>query len=192
MRLPTARRRTGDADPTTRERRSPSRLNSTASLADKGSASQPGRSGVNALGVPVWSVQVPAAGELDHDVLWRTTARLPERGRIGVFNRSYYEEVLVVRVHPELLQRQGLPGEVVTPRIWEERYEDIAGFAEQPVERRAVLHAAGEIEAAQHRLQLAVFGECPVEEAQDPGPDCLQLRRKAEDQRPSAGVGDIL
>ncbi len=96
--------------------------------AGKDSAIKHVLSGVNPQGCQVSSFKVPSAEELDHDFLWRTTARLPERGRIGVFNRSYYEEVLVVRVHPELLQRQGLPAEVVTPRIWEERYEDIAGF----------------------------------------------------------------
>lgn len=85
-------------------------------------------SGVNPQGCQVASFKVPSAEELDHDFLWRTTIELPERGRIGVFNRSYYEEVLVARVHPELLKAQRLPRELVTPRVWQERFEDIAGF----------------------------------------------------------------
>lgn len=85
-------------------------------------------SGVNPQGCQVSSFKVPSSEELGHDFLWRTTARLPERGRIGVFNRSYYEEVLVVRVHPELLEHQRLPASLVTPRLWKERYEDIVGF----------------------------------------------------------------
>ncbi len=85
-------------------------------------------SGVNPQGCQVASFKVPSFEELDHDFLWRTTLKLPERGRIGVFNRSYYEEVLVARVHPELLKAQRLPRELVTPRVWQERFEDIAGF----------------------------------------------------------------
>lgn len=85
-------------------------------------------SGVNPQGVQVFSFKAPSAEELDHDFLWRTTVRLPERGRIGVFNRSYYEEVLVVRVHPELLDAQRLPARVLTKQIWEERCEDINAF----------------------------------------------------------------
>jgi PPK2 family polyphosphate:nucleotide phosphotransferase len=85
-------------------------------------------SGVNPQGCQVASFKVPSAEELGHDFLWRTTARLPERGRIGVFNRSYYEEVLVVRVHPELLGSQKLPESLVTPKIWKERFEDISTF----------------------------------------------------------------
>jgi PPK2 family polyphosphate:nucleotide phosphotransferase len=83
-------------------------------------------SGLNPQGCQVFSFRAPSEEELDHDYLWRTSRNLPERGRIGVFNRSYYEEVLVVRVHPELLDKQRLP---VRPRklksLWEERYEDI-------------------------------------------------------------------
>ena len=82
-------------------------------------------SGVNPQGCEVYSFKAPSSLELDHDFLWRTTRRLPERGRIGIFNRSYYEEVLVVRVHPEILASQKLPPELVTPRIWRERFEDI-------------------------------------------------------------------
>jgi PPK2 family polyphosphate:nucleotide phosphotransferase len=85
-------------------------------------------SGVNPQGCEVCSFKAPSAEELDHDFLWRTTRRLPERGRIGIFNRSYYEEVLVVRVHPELLARQRLPHSLVTKDIWRERFEDINAF----------------------------------------------------------------
>jgi PPK2 family polyphosphate:nucleotide phosphotransferase len=85
-------------------------------------------SGVNPQGVQVFSFKAPSAEDLDHDFLWRCLRNLPERGRIGIFNRSYYEEVLVARVHPEVLERQKLPPELVTKRIWEERYEDIRGF----------------------------------------------------------------
>jgi PPK2 family polyphosphate:nucleotide phosphotransferase len=85
-------------------------------------------SGVNPQGVQVFSFKAPSAEELDHDFLWRTTVRLPERGRIGVFNRSYYEEVLVVRLHPDLLAAERLPARVVTKRIWDERFEDINAF----------------------------------------------------------------
>ncbi len=85
-------------------------------------------SGVNPEGCEVTSFKVPSPEELDHDFLWRCSRRLPARGRIGIFNRSYYEEVLVVRVHPELLERQHLAPELVGPRIWNERYEDINAF----------------------------------------------------------------
>ena len=85
-------------------------------------------SGVNPQGCQVYSFKAPSDEELDHDFLWRTTCRLPERGRIGIFNRSYYEEVLVVRVHPELLARQRLPAELTTRDIWRERFEDINAF----------------------------------------------------------------
>jgi PPK2 family polyphosphate:nucleotide phosphotransferase len=85
-------------------------------------------SGVNPQGCQVYSFKQPSSEELDHDFLWRTTRGLPERGRIGVFNRSYYEEVLVVRVHPQILAKQKLPATLVTDRIWKERYEDIGAF----------------------------------------------------------------
>ena len=85
-------------------------------------------SGVNPQGCEVTSFKVPSPEELDHDFLWRCSRRLPARGRIGIFNRSYYEEVLVVRVHPELLEHQRLSRELVGPRIWKERYEDINAF----------------------------------------------------------------
>jgi PPK2 family polyphosphate:nucleotide phosphotransferase len=82
-------------------------------------------SGVNPQGCDVSSFKAPSAEELDHDFMWRCLRRLPERGRIGVFNRSYYEETLVVRVHQELLRHQHLPPKLVTPGIWEQRLEDI-------------------------------------------------------------------
>jgi len=83
-------------------------------------------SGVNPEGCEVFSFKQPSAEELEHDFLWRTTCRLPERGRIGIFNRSYYEEVLVVRVHPELLRGKGLPEELRDQKdIWARRYESI-------------------------------------------------------------------
>jgi PPK2 family polyphosphate:nucleotide phosphotransferase len=85
-------------------------------------------SGVNPQGCQVYSFKAPSAEELDHDFLWRTTRCLPERGRIGIFNRSYYEEMLVVRVHPEILAKQRLPKPVVTRKIWEQRFEDVAAF----------------------------------------------------------------
>jgi PPK2 family polyphosphate:nucleotide phosphotransferase len=83
-------------------------------------------SGVNPAGCQVWSFKQPSAEELEHDFLWRTTCRLPERGRIGIFNRSYYEEVLVVRVHPEILRSQGLAEELRDEKtIWDERYRSM-------------------------------------------------------------------
>ncbi len=85
-------------------------------------------SGVNPQGCEVYSFKQPSMEELDHDFMWRYQRCLPERGRIGIFNRSYYEEVLVVRVHPELLGRQKLPPELVTKGIWKERLDDIAAF----------------------------------------------------------------
>ena len=83
-------------------------------------------SGINPQGCEVFSFKQPSAEELEHDFLWRTTCRLPERGRIGIFNRSYYEEVLVVRVHPGILRSQGLPEELRDEKtIWKERYRSI-------------------------------------------------------------------
>jgi len=83
-------------------------------------------SGVNPEGCEVFSFKQPSAEELEHDFLWRTTCRLPDRGKIGIFNRSYYEEVLIVRVHPELLRSQGLPEELRNEKnIWEQRYSSI-------------------------------------------------------------------
>ncbi len=86
-------------------------------------------SGINPQGCQVFSFQQPSREELDHDFLWRTTCRLPERGRIGIFNRSYYEEVLVARVHPEILAGQGLPKILLEGKsIWKERYRSITDF----------------------------------------------------------------
>jgi PPK2 family polyphosphate:nucleotide phosphotransferase len=83
-------------------------------------------SGINPQGCQVFSFKHPSAEELDHDFLWRTTQALPERGRVGIFNRSYYEEVLIVRVHPEILQAQNIPDELLnTKTIWQERYRSI-------------------------------------------------------------------
>ena len=83
-------------------------------------------SGVNPAGCEVFSFKQPSAEELEHDFLWRTTYRLPERGRIGIFNRSYYEEVIVVRVHPEILRTQGMPEELSDRKnFWQERYDSI-------------------------------------------------------------------
>jgi PPK2 family polyphosphate:nucleotide phosphotransferase len=85
-------------------------------------------SGVNPQGVEVYSFKSPSAEDLDHDYLWRCFKRLPERGRIGIFNRSYYEETLIVRVHPEFLANQKLPAQLVTKNIWENRFQDIRSF----------------------------------------------------------------
>ena len=85
-------------------------------------------SGVNPQGCQVYSFKTPSDLELQHDFLWRTTLDLPERGHIGIFNRSYYEEVLVVRVHPQILKNQKTPPSLVGKRIWEERFEDIRCF----------------------------------------------------------------
>ncbi|TMA11933.1 MAG: polyphosphate kinase 2 family protein [Deltaproteobacteria bacterium] len=85
-------------------------------------------SGVNPQGCDVHPFKAPSSEELDHDYLWRAMKALPERGRIGIFNRSYYEEVLVVRVHPELLAQQKIPDALVGKKIWKERYKDINAF----------------------------------------------------------------
>ncbi len=94
-------------------------------------------SGVNPQGCEVFSFKAPSDEDLDHDFLWRCMRCLPERGRIGIFNRSYYEETLVVRVHPELLARQKLPAKLVTKKIWKERAEDIVSV-EQYLARNGV------------------------------------------------------
>jgi PPK2 family polyphosphate:nucleotide phosphotransferase len=85
-------------------------------------------SGVNPQGCQVVSFKAPSAEELDHDYLWRCNRNLPERGRIGIFNRSYYEEVLVLRVHQQLLERQKLPPERLGKSLWEERFRDIRAY----------------------------------------------------------------
>jgi len=106
--------------------------------AGKDSAIKHVMAGVNPQGTQVHAFKAPSDEELDHDYMWRTTCRLPERGRIGIFNRSYYEEVLVVRVHPEVLARERIPARLVTPRIWQERFEDIKAF-ERYVARNGVV-----------------------------------------------------
>lgn len=95
-------------------------------------------SGVNPQGCQVASFKAPSAEDLDHDYLWRCNKHLPERGRIGIFNRSYYEEVLVVRVHQELLMKQKLPVSRVGKRIWKDRFEDIRNY-EQYLDRNGIL-----------------------------------------------------
>jgi PPK2 family polyphosphate:nucleotide phosphotransferase len=95
-------------------------------------------SGVNPQGCQVASFKTPSAEDLDHDYLWRCQRFLPERGRIGIFNRSYYEEVLVVRVHPELLQRQKIPPSLLSGNVWDDRYQDIRSF-ERYLARNGVL-----------------------------------------------------
>ena len=95
-------------------------------------------SGVNPQGCQVASFKAPSAEDLDHDYLWRCQKHLPERGRIGIFNRSYYEEVLVVRVHPEFLTKQKLPPELCENRVWRGRYQDIRAF-ERYLSRNGVL-----------------------------------------------------
>jgi len=84
--------------------------------------------GVNPMGCDVHSFKAPTSDELDHDFLWRVAQRVPERGRIGIFNRSHYEECLVVRVHPEILAKQKLPPRLVSKNIWKERFESICAF----------------------------------------------------------------
>jgi PPK2 family polyphosphate:nucleotide phosphotransferase len=99
--------------------------------AGKDGAIQHVMSGVNPQGCEVFSFKQPSVEELKHDFLWRTTCHLPERGRIGIFNRTYYEEVLVVRVHPDILRRQGLPNELIDEKtIWKERYRSIVNLEE--------------------------------------------------------------
>ena len=85
-------------------------------------------SGVNPQGCQVFSFKAPSAEELDHDYMWRAMKHMPERGQIGIFNRSYYEEVLVVRVHPELLKAEKIPPSLITKDLWKERFEDIRAF----------------------------------------------------------------
>ena len=85
-------------------------------------------SGINPQGCQVASFKAPTSEDLDHDYMWRCAKHLPERGRIGIFNRSYYEETLVVRVHPELLERQRLPSRLISKKIWDHRFRDIRNF----------------------------------------------------------------
>jgi PPK2 family polyphosphate:nucleotide phosphotransferase len=95
-------------------------------------------SGVNPAGCQVYSFKSPSAEELNHDFLWRTSQRVPERGRIGIFNRSYYEETLIVRVHPEILKAEKIPPSLMTPEIWKQRFEDINCF-EHYLSRNGIL-----------------------------------------------------
>ncbi|HMJ60717.1 MAG TPA: polyphosphate kinase 2 family protein [Bryobacteraceae bacterium] len=95
-------------------------------------------SGVNPQGCQVFSFKSPSAEDLDHDYLWRCMKCLPNRGQIGIFNRSYYEETLVVRVHPEFLEKQKLPSKLITKNIWKERFQDIRNF-EQYLARNGVV-----------------------------------------------------
>src|SRR5262245_7312830 len=96
-------------------------------------------SGVNPQGCDVTAFKQPTAEELDHDFLWRCAKRLPERGKIGIFNRSYYEEVLVVRVHPELVANERLPEKLVTKKIWKDRFRHIRHFEEYLVSQGTVI-----------------------------------------------------
>jgi len=117
-------------------------------------------SGVNPQGCEVYSFKSPSPGELDHDYLWRTHLRVPERGRIGIFNRSHYEEVLVVRVHPEILDQQKLPPSVISKRIWEERYQDIRAFERYlgrngVIVRKFFLHVSREEQRRRFLARLA-------------------------------------
>lgn len=100
-------------------------------------------SGINPQGCQVFSFKTPSAEELDHDFLWRTTKRLPERGRIGIFNRSYYEEVLITRVHPEFLLKQNIPGiysiDDIENDFWEKRYTHINNFEKQQTDSGTII-----------------------------------------------------
>jgi len=96
--------------------------------AGKDSAIEHVMKGINPQGCEVHSFKQPSEEELDHDFMWRAACRLPQRGRIGIFNRSYYEEVLVVRVHPEILAKEKMPAKLVTKDIWKERFKDIRAF----------------------------------------------------------------
>lgn len=95
-------------------------------------------SGVNPQGCQVYSFKAPSTEDLDHDFLWRTSRCLPERGRIGIFNRSYYEEVLVVKVHPQVLAQERIPQSLIAKDIWKQRYEDIHAF-ERYVSRNGIV-----------------------------------------------------
>jgi PPK2 family polyphosphate:nucleotide phosphotransferase len=96
--------------------------------AGKDSAIKHVMSGIDPQGCQVFAYKAPHKEELDHDFMWRCLKNLPERGRIGIFNRSYYEEVLVAKVHPELLEAQQLPERLITPQIWKQRYQDISAI----------------------------------------------------------------
>lgn len=106
--------------------------------AGKDSAIKHVMSGINPQGCDVHSFKAPTSDDLDHDYLWRCMKCLPNRGHIGIFNRSYYEETLIVRVHPELLEKQKIPRKLVTKDIWKDRFHDIRGF-ERYLNRNGVL-----------------------------------------------------
>ncbi|HEX9251037.1 MAG TPA: polyphosphate kinase 2 family protein, partial [Ignavibacteriaceae bacterium] len=106
--------------------------------AGKDSAIKHVMSGINPQGCQVFSFKSPTSEDLDHDFMWRCLKRLPERGRIGIFNRSYYEETLVVKVHKEILDKQKIPENLITKHIWDERYQDISNF-EKYINRNGIL-----------------------------------------------------
>jgi len=115
--------------------------------------------GINPQGCQVFSFKQPSAHELDHDFLWRVSTRLPERGRIGVFNRSHYEEVLVVRVHPEYLEGQRLPVDLPPKKLWRERYASIRDFERHLARNGTVilkffLHVSKEEQAERFRRRI--------------------------------------
>ena len=116
-------------------------------------------SGVNPQGCQIHSFKQPSSEELDHDFLWRCLVKLPERGRIGIFNRSFYEDTLVVRVRPEILERSQIPPALVTKRIWKERFEDINAFERYLsrsgyVIRKFFLHISAEEQLLRFRSRL--------------------------------------
>ena len=123
--------------------------------AGKDSAIKHVMSGVNPQGCQVFSFKAPSAEELDHDWMWRCWRALPERGRIGIFNRSYYEEVLVVKVHPAILAGQKLPAKLVGKRIWDERYQDIRGM-ERHLARNGTLILKFFLNVSKRRAEEAV------------------------------------
>jgi PPK2 family polyphosphate:nucleotide phosphotransferase len=123
--------------------------------AGKGGAIEHVMTGINPEGCQVFSFKAPSAEERDHDFMWRNFSRLPERGRIGIFDRSYYEEVLIVRVHPEILHAQKIPRTLVSRHVWRERFEDIRGF-EQYLARQGYVIRKFFLHIDQHE-QLARF-----------------------------------
>ena len=96
-------------------------------------------SGINPQGFQVYSFKAPSLEELDHDYLWRCSKALPERGRIGIFNRSYYEEILVTRVHPEILEQRQIPSSLIDEKIWKQRFEEINNFEKHLVNNGTVI-----------------------------------------------------
>ena len=137
-------------------------------------------SGVNPQGCQVYSFKRPSDAELDHDFLWRTTLRLPERGRIGIFNRSYYEEVLVARVFPGVLAAQRLPEECVSRKtIWKDRFSDIVNFEDYRNGTRVVKFFLHISKAEQRRRLLARIDEPKKNWKFDPGD--LDMRKRWDD-----------